>query len=126
MAGADIHYGGGDGLAGRWVRDFPLTVNGHPTRLAELGHDARPLLLDLTGDPRLAEVAAGWSDRVDTVLAQATDAPAAALLIRPDGYAAWAAGADPDTWPESLARALATWFGQPVSTGVAATVRQGV
>lgn len=126
MAGADIHYGGGEGPVGRWVRDFPLTVEGRATRLAELAHDARPLLLDLTGDPRLAEVAAGWADRVDTIVAEATDAPAAALLIRPDGYAAWAAEADPDTWPESLAEALVTWFGQPVSTGVAATVRQGV
>ncbi|WP_308016291.1 aromatic-ring hydroxylase C-terminal domain-containing protein [Nonomuraea aurantiaca] len=37
--------------------------------------------------------------------ATADDAPAPALLIRPDGYVAWA-GADPD----SLKTALTRWF----------------
>ncbi|MFI6793136.1 hypothetical protein ACIBG4_37995 [Nonomuraea sp. NPDC050383] len=36
----------------------------------------------------------------------ADDPPAPALLIRPDGYVAWA-GADPD----SLKTALTRWFG---------------
>lgn len=46
-----------------------------------------------------------WYDRVHRVTATADDAPAPALLIRPDGYVAWA-GADPD----SLKTALTRWF----------------
>jgi hypothetical protein len=37
------------------------------------------------------------------------DAPAEAVLIRPDGYVAWA-GEDVD----GLEEALRTWFGAPV------------
>jgi hypothetical protein len=46
-----------------------------------------------------------WHDRVYRVTAPADDAPAPALLIRPDGYVAWA-GADPD----GLKAALTRWF----------------
>ena len=56
-----------------------------------------------------------WRDRVDYVTAAgalppADGAPAAALLIRPDGYVAWAAAPD-DLDPDGLRHALSTWFG---------------
>jgi hypothetical protein len=57
-------------------------------------------------------VAAGWAERADLVVAGAANPPAEALLIRPDGYAAWVAdGVVP------LAGALRTWFGEPARTG---------
>jgi hypothetical protein len=40
------------------------------------------------------------------VAATAEGAPAEAVLIRPDGYVAWAGG-------EGLEPALRTWFGPP-------------
>jgi hypothetical protein len=64
------------------------------------------LLLDLSGD--LADAVAPWSDRVVRVAARTDNPPAAALLIRPDGYVAWA-GAQPD----GLRAALGRWLGAP-------------
>ncbi|HEY3753266.1 MAG TPA: monooxygenase, partial [Pseudonocardiaceae bacterium] len=96
------------------VPDFPLTVDGRATRLAELARTGRPLLLDLVGDPALAEIAAGWADRVDLVVATVTNLPADALLIRPDGHAAWVADGR-----EPLSSALGNWFGESVRTGQA-------
>jgi hypothetical protein len=117
MAGSDVHYTGGgdaDPLLGRWVVDFPLTVAGRVTRLAELARTGRPLLLDLTGRGELADVAAGWVDRVDRVVAESDAAPAEAILVRPDGYAAWVGGG-----VDSLADALRAWFGEPVAVAAA-------
>ena len=51
----------------------------------------------------------GWEDRVDIVTAPCTARPAAALLIRPDGYLAWAT--DQDTpGHDGLRQALTAWF----------------
>jgi len=35
------------------------------------------------------------------------------MLIRPDGYVAWAAGPDPAGLARGLPEALRTWFGEP-------------
>jgi hypothetical protein len=52
------------------------------------------------------EVATEWRRRIDVVSARCpSGAPADALLIRPDGYVAWA-GASSD----GLNRALRQWF----------------
>jgi hypothetical protein len=75
-----------------------------------LARTGRPLLLDLTGRAELADAVAGWSDRVDLVVGQALDAPAPAILVRPDGYAAWA-GDD----VSSLVDSLRAWFGNSLA-----------
>ena len=63
----------------------------------------------------LSRIASGWSDRVDLIAARAVvpgggdsvpDTVPDTVLIRPDGYVAWAAGRDGD--PRA---ALAHWFG---------------
>ena len=110
VAGADVRYDTGEESpsepAGWFVPSLNLsTGDGHERRLAELLRDARPLLVDLTGGNDLAAVAEPWNDRVRRVAATAEDAPASAMLIRPDGYVAWA-GADPD----GLKAALVRWF----------------
>jgi hypothetical protein len=76
------------------------------------------LLLSLDGDgaPALRATAASWSDRVVFV----ADRPAAdgplpigqALLVRPDGYVAWAGS---DSGSAGLAQALTRWFGAPAA-----------
>jgi 2-polyprenyl-6-methoxyphenol hydroxylase-like FAD-dependent oxidoreductase len=110
MAGVDVRYDMGqehpDALTGWFVPSFDLTTgDGRTRRLAELLRDGRPLLADFTGGPDLAATAGPWDDRVHRVTARADAAPAPALLIRPDGYVAWA-GDD----PEGLKGALTRWF----------------
>jgi hypothetical protein len=78
-------------------------------RVAELLHDARPVLLDLDGSA--APALRGWTDRVDAVSAKATDRPAAAILIRPDGYIAWATDTFGPAEEAGLHAALQRWFG---------------
>lgn len=111
MAGSDVRYDMGDAepaeATGWFAPNLDLsTEDGRQLRLAELCRDGRPLLLDLSGD--LADAVAPWSDRVVRVAARTDNPPAAALLIRPDGYVAWA-GAQPD----GLRAALGRWLGQP-------------
>jgi 2-polyprenyl-6-methoxyphenol hydroxylase-like FAD-dependent oxidoreductase len=103
MAGADFRYETTDDhpMSGRWLPDLPL---GNGSRVAELMRAARPVLLDLGG----VALPTGWSDRVDVVTTTA-DIKAKAVLIRPDGYVAWAS----DTNDEGLPEALNTWFGTP-------------
>lgn len=102
-------------LAGRWRPD--LGPSAGAAKAAELG---RGLLIDLTGDGLAARQAHAWRDRVDCMTAAdgpllAAAPPAAALLIRPDGYVAWAAGPD-DRDADGLRSALTTWFGAPQRT----------
>jgi len=104
ISGADIRYADTAG----WAPD--LTVNGQ--RLADLTRSARPLLLDLTGDSSLAEVAAPWQDRVDVVTGHSNDTKATGILLRPDCYVVWEAE-DPDPDAAALRAALTRWFGEP-------------
>src|SRR5262245_2969337 len=104
LSGLDIHYDLGPSevdkthpLLGRRVPDLDLiTVNG-PLRLFTLLHDARPLLLNL-GERGSCDITP-WADRVrliDARYAGTWELPVfgqvtapTAVLIRPDGYAAW-------------------------------------
>ncbi len=110
LAGSDVGYDVGDDhpLSGHLVPDLTLDDG---RRVAELLHDARPVLLDLDGN--FADLAPGWADRVDTVSASITDRPAAAMLIRPDGYVAWAADTFDEAAAAGLRAALQRWFGAP-------------
>jgi 2-polyprenyl-6-methoxyphenol hydroxylase-like FAD-dependent oxidoreductase len=105
-------------LAGRWA---PALTGAAGTGPAASG---RGVLIDFTGAGSIAAEARGWSDRVDHVAADpepSSSGPApAALLIRPDGYVAWAAAPGyPDT--DGLRRALMTWFGTPIAAVTPAT-----
>jgi hypothetical protein len=82
-------------------------------RVSELLHDAHPVLLDLGGG--VIDTARGWADRVDIVSASMADRPAAALLIRPDGYVAWAADEFGSAEEATLRAALQRWFGPQTS-----------
>ncbi|GAA5075840.1 FAD-dependent monooxygenase [Nocardia iowensis] len=115
MSGADTRYETGveHPLAGRMVPDLVVETADGPRRVAELLRKARPLLLTLTGAATYADIAANWHDRVDTVAATTADAPAAALLIRPDGYVAWAADSAEQSNSNHLRETLTRWFGSP-------------
>ncbi|WP_234340744.1 FAD-dependent monooxygenase [Streptomyces sp. NRRL F-5630] len=99
--------------AGRFAGHLVLSGRpGEPVPVAELLRPARPLLLDLAGRVDLRDAARPWADRVSVVAGEAALEPSAqALLVRPDGYVAWAGSAD-DT-PAGLRSGLARWFGPP-------------
>ena len=147
MEGSDVRYEMPNGqarphpLAGRFAPDLRLDADGGVTRVAELVRSARGVLLDLSGageaagpragaltpDSALAGAAAGWPGRVSVIAARplAQPAPAAAMLIRPDGYVAWAAGPDPAGLARGLPEALRTWFGEPGPSEPGAEGRAG-
>jgi 2-polyprenyl-6-methoxyphenol hydroxylase-like FAD-dependent oxidoreductase len=111
-AGADVRYamsaegrGAGHPLVGAFAPDLTLDGTGGPVRLAELARSGRPLLLDLTEDGSPSRTAAAWHERIEVVRARALTKPSGvtALLVRPDGYVAWASG-----WPEPYGEELTT------------------
>ncbi|HET6988900.1 MAG TPA: FAD-dependent monooxygenase [Kribbella sp.] len=106
ISGADIRYHEGPHpLIGRWAPDLMIGS----TRLAELMRTGRPLLVDLTPGGSFAATLS--TDRIEVVAARG-ESPIA-LLIRPDGYVAWAAEHDGVTEQEGLRDALTRWFGVP-------------
>jgi 3-(3-hydroxy-phenyl)propionate hydroxylase len=117
ISGLDIHYDLGDGhpLLGRRMPDLDVDTAEGPTRVYTLLHDARAVLLNL-GAPGGFDLSP-WADRVRMVDARHDGgwelpvigqvAPPPAVLIRPDGYVAWAGNL---TGPE-LPGALSTSFG---------------
>ena len=121
ISGLDIRYDLGEGhpLLGRRMPDLDLMTAEGPLRVFELLHDAKPVLLNL-GEPDGFDIAP-WAERVQRIDAKyhgrwelpvlgPVTAPTA-VLIRPDGYAAWVgAPADPD-----LPDALTSWFGAPTT-----------
>lgn len=103
-------------LVGRRMPDLDLVTAAGPRRVFDYLHTARPVLVNLSGAPLPVT---GWSDRVQFVDADyggvwelpviGDVAAPAAVLIRPDGYVAWAGqAADPE-----LVSALTRWFGPP-------------
>ena len=123
MAGSDVRYAMASGssqshrLTGTWMPDLTLRTEKGSIRVAERMRAARPILLDLAGSASLVAAAREWHDRVDVVRATAESA-AAAVLIRPDGYVAWAS--DVPHAVDGLRDALEMWFGQPLPAPVAA------
>ncbi|MER7836470.1 SDR family oxidoreductase [Streptomyces sp. NPDC096040] len=109
ISGLDVRYGGvpyGDeqpGLVGARLPELRLD-SGATT--AELLHSARGLLL--VTDESLAGAAGDWSASVDTVTARPLDTGPlsfGAVLVRPDGYVAWAGGS-----ADGLREALGRFF----------------
>jgi len=112
-----------------------VTADGKTTTV-DLLHQGRGVLLDLTDRPGMRCVAAPWKDRIDIITALPHELPpdsplaeTTGMLVRPDGYVAWAgpdvAWAGPDAGsagPDAgsagpddgaLAAALNRWFGSP-------------
>jgi 2-polyprenyl-6-methoxyphenol hydroxylase-like FAD-dependent oxidoreductase len=110
VMGDDMHP-----LAGRWVPDFAVANGGGTRRVAELARDGRPLLIDLTEGGEVAAALAVKTDRLTVAAGRpAGDPPAATvLLVRPDGYVAWASSrARPDQYDlRELRGVLTHWFG---------------
>jgi 3-(3-hydroxy-phenyl)propionate hydroxylase len=121
VSGLGIQYDLGEGhpLLGRRMPDLDVLTTSGPLRVFTLLHDAKPVLLNF-GEPGGFNIAP-WANRVkqiDATYAGTWELPVigtviapGAVLIRSDGYVAWA-GDQPS--PE-FASALTTWFGPPAT-----------
>jgi hypothetical protein len=117
ISGLDTRYdlGGGHPLLGRRMPDLDLHTDDGPTRVFELLHDARPVLLNFSG-PGGFDVSP-WAERVRLVDARESGvwelpvigevAATPMVLIRPDGHVAWVG----DFTDSALPEALTYWFG---------------
>ncbi|WP_338017931.1 FAD-dependent monooxygenase [Streptomyces taklimakanensis] len=128
VSGSDIVYDVGrpaDALAGRFVPETPLRTAEGTTGLAALLRPGRPVLLDLADRADVRRAAEGWAGRVDVVTARAEGGPPAdAILLRPDGYAAWSAPVG-GSGTEGLHAALRLWFGEPAEGAREEALRGG-
>ncbi|MFJ9897368.1 FAD-dependent monooxygenase [Streptomyces sp. NPDC091280] len=119
ISGVWQHYDlpGDHPLTGRSAPDLELADG---TRLADHLHHGRALLLDLADDPKLRSRAEGYEGVVDVLTASCPGRPElAALLVRPDGFTAWAAdtgeeGEGSGDSGDGPSDALRLWFGAPV------------
>lgn len=117
ISGAENRYGTVDAvhpLAGGWVPDFGIEKAGGTRRVAELARDGRPVLVDFSEGGVVAEATAEIADHITVAAGRPVgEVPATALLVRPDGYVAWASSAPtPDAGElRQLRAALARWFG---------------
>jgi hypothetical protein len=101
-------------LAGRRAPDIRLAPGkAGKTRLYEILRGGRFVLLTPAG--ARAAIGRRWTDRVDSATPADTTFPI--MLVRPDGYVAWATDETaPASRDEALRTALTRWCGQP--TGV--------
>jgi len=108
LAGSDVRYDVQDShpLSGYLVPELVLDDG---RRVAELLREGRPVLLDSSGGGFVAS-AADWDDRVDLVEARLRGSSVSGMLVRPDGYVAWATDS---VSGQGLPAALERWFGPP-------------
>jgi 2-polyprenyl-6-methoxyphenol hydroxylase-like FAD-dependent oxidoreductase len=120
VSGLDIRYDvgvSGHPLLGMRMPNHELVLpNGDRTRVADLLHAAHGVLVSTDGATEARRLAADWADRVD--LATGSWAPTDSglprpdsVLIRPDGYVAWAGSGQAPEQAGELGDALRRWFG---------------
>jgi hypothetical protein len=106
--GVSVRYdlGAEHALVGRSCPDFELADG---TRLGALLRGGKAVLLDFERQAALAALDGLWGDRVEYVASEAKDRLGlCALLVRPDGFVAWASDATANV--EDVKRAAAKWF----------------
>lgn len=106
--GVSTHYnlGGDHPLTGYSVPNFELEDG---TKLGELMHAGQGILLDFKGNVALQTLANEYGDGLQYISSRAKEQLGlSAILIRPDGFVAWATDQHPD--PTAAKSAAATWF----------------
>ncbi|MBT2493464.1 FAD-dependent monooxygenase [Streptomyces sp. ISL-96] len=107
-------------LLGDFARDLTLKSEEGAETLPKFLRRGNFVLLDLAGRPEVAEeyekwaAPLNWAGRVRHVVAECEEEPElAGVLVRPDGYIAWAAdrSASASEIAEGLRTALETWAG---------------
>ncbi|GHB61710.1 FAD-dependent oxidoreductase [Streptomyces cirratus] len=113
ISGTSVRYdlGGDHPLIGRNAPDLRLADG---TRLGDLMQDGRGVALDFSTGGRLRASVTGRESRIRYVAGPArNDLGLGAVLVRPDGVVAWAAGDRPDT--DAFERTADHWFGAPTT-----------
>ena len=109
--GVSLRYDLGDShpLVGRSVPDFELLTG---TKVGSLLREGKGLFLDFDTDASARALTKRWRGRVTYVGADVKDRlDLRAVLVRPDGFVAWASGSAPDV--TETTQALSRWFGAP-------------
>ena len=109
--GVSLRYdlGSDHPLVGRSAPDFGL-LDG--TKVGSLLRDGKGLFLQFDPGASLQALASGWREQVTYVACDVKERLAlSAVLLRPDGFVAWASEAAPRA--EEFAEALVRWFGKP-------------
>ena len=113
--GIYTHYnlGGDYPLVGYSVPNFELEDG---TRIGELMHDGQGMLLDFDMNASLKTLAGEYGDQMKYVSGRAKEQLGlSAVLIRPDGFIAWACEGKPGL--DDAIRAASRWFGDPIAVG---------
>ena len=98
--------GGDHPLAGHSVPNFEFEDG---ARIGGLMRDGKGMLLDFNGKASLKALASDFSDQLKYVSGRAKDQLGlSAVLIRPDGFVAWACDSEPKE--QSIREAAAHWF----------------
>lgn len=113
--GTSLRYdlGGDHPLVGRSAPDISL-IDG--TKLGPRLANGKGLLLDFDADASMQALISRWRDRITYVGLDAQDRMGLrALLVRPDGFVAWASDISSANAPDhdALAQAASRWFGTP-------------
>ncbi|MGH3868391.1 MAG: FAD-dependent monooxygenase [Pseudonocardiaceae bacterium] len=100
-------------LVGTFARDTCLKPPSG--RLAHQLRSGKAVLVDAGLPADISTVIAGWKGRMDHVTADPEQIPVSGMVVRPDGYVAWAAedGIDTGVLVEDLRHSLNKWFGSP-------------
>jgi hypothetical protein len=109
--GVSVRYdlGGRHPLVGRSVPDFDLADG---TKIGERLREGKGLLLDFDALPELQALARRRDGRIVYIASDAKDRLGLnGVLVRPDGFVAWASECAPEI--EEAAKALSRWFGEP-------------
>jgi 2-polyprenyl-6-methoxyphenol hydroxylase-like FAD-dependent oxidoreductase len=120
--GVSLRYdlGGNHPLVGRSVPDFER-VDG--SKIGDLLSDGRGLFLDFDSRARLQALTSRWRGRITYVAGDAKDRLGlSAVLVRPDGFVAWASEVAADN--EEAAQAMSRWFGVPNGAALTTTGEQ--
>jgi hypothetical protein len=118
LSGIGIHYpapAGAHELVGQRVSDIALDSDPRaPQRLYEALRNRKPVVLCSTAEASAtAEVIRPWANRVDRACVRAKE-DQCVMLVRPDGYVAWASDQRPSAErDDALASALTRWCGVP-------------
>lgn len=109
--GVSLRYdlGSSHPLVGRSVPDFEL-VDG--TKVGSLLREGKGLFLDFDTGASLRALTSRWRGRVTYVAGDVRDRLGLrTVLVRPDGFVAWASAAASDD--KEITQALSRWFGEP-------------
>jgi 2-polyprenyl-6-methoxyphenol hydroxylase-like FAD-dependent oxidoreductase len=113
--GVSLHYDldAAHPLVGRSAPEFELADG---TKLGERLRTGKGLLLDFDARPPLQALTCRWEDRIAYVGKDAANRLGlSAVLVRPDGFVAWAG--ESAVKDEEVSHAISRWFGQSEQLG---------